>query len=201
MRTGAKRLLSALIAVTAAASFATSVFAADYAFDPGYSSTVTTTPSVSTEKLDEALTKLDDLLKASDEEEAAPVVTVEVTSTESLQVTAAVIKTLAEKADGVLELKAQNVTFAIDVKTIEKVAKLDLRSTVTNSSKQTTVQMKTSRKFGCEVKAVITDCKLSKKALAKAHVYLNGVDLGPVELDENGYPVITMTKGGTYVIK
>lgn len=201
MRTGAKRLLSALIAVTAAASFATSVFAVDYAIDPGYSSSVTTTPSVSSEKLDEALTKLDDLLKTSEDGEEAPVVTVEVTSTESLQVSAAVVKALAEKTDGILELKAQNVTFAIDVKTIEKAAKLDLRSTVTNSSKQTTIKMKTSRKFNCEVKAVITDCKLSKKALAKAHVYLNGVDLGPVELDENGYPVIIMVKGGTYVIK
>ncbi|MCM1335859.1 MAG: hypothetical protein NC084_07740 [Bacteroides sp.] len=201
MRTGAKRLLSALIAVTATASFATSVYAADYAADPGYSSTVTTTPAVSTEKLDEAITKLDDLLKDAEDGEAAPVVTVEVASTESLQVSAATVKALAEKAGGVLELKAEEVTFAIDVSTIEKAAKLDLRSTVTNTSTVTTITMKTSRKFNCEIKAVITNCKLSKKALAKAHVYRNGVDLGPVELDENGYPVITMTRGGTYEIK
>ncbi len=37
--------------------------------------------------------------------------------------------------------------------------------------------------------------------LANAHVYCNGEDMGPVELDEDGNPVITVTKGGEYVIK
>lgn len=42
---------------------------------------------------------------------------------------------------------------------------------------------------------------MSAKKLAKAHVYCDGEDLGPVELDENGVPVITVTKGGVYEIK
>ena len=42
---------------------------------------------------------------------------------------------------------------------------------------------------------------MSADDLAKAHVYYNGEDLGSVEIDENGNPVFTVTKGGKYEIK
>ncbi len=193
MRTGAKKFLGALAAVVTTAAFATSVFAADYASDPGYNNVIVNSDATSTEDIVSAI----DTIKDAD----TKVATVEVKSTANLTVSASAIKALADKGEAVLELKAEKVTFAIDAATIEKVAKLNLGSSVTNTSKQTVITMKTSADFGCEVKAIITDCKLSQDQLAKAHLYLDGVDLGPVELNEDGYPVITMTRGGEYVIK
>lgn len=61
--------------------------------------------------------------------------------------------------------------------------------------------MRSKKDFGCEVKITVTTCKMSAEKLATAHVYCDGEDMGPVELDENGNPVITVTKGGEYIIK
>ncbi len=42
---------------------------------------------------------------------------------------------------------------------------------------------------------------MSAKKLASAHWYLDGEDMGPVDLDEDGNPVVTLTKGGKVEIK
>ena len=72
---------------------------------------------------------------------------------------------------------------------------------VYSSAKRAVVKMRSKKDFGCEVKIALTNCKMSAEKLENAHVYCDGEDLGPVVLNEDGVPVITVTKGGTYEIK
>lgn len=192
MRKSAKRLVSAVIAAVSAMTMVLSVSAADYGSNPTYSGTPSQSVSVSTSELKDAVKSA-----VSGSSEAA----VEVASTRKLQVSSSVIKELAKSKDAVLEIVSPKATISIDSSTITKVKYIDLSMNVTNSKNKTTIDMSSKKAFGCEVKITVTACKMSTAKLKTAHVYCNGEDMGPVELDEDGNPVITVTKGGEYVIK
>ena len=141
----------------------------------------------------------------------APVATVEVKNTNKLVLNAGTVKKLAATEKGTLEIVAPKATISVDASTIKKVSKIDLSMSVKSANNSTRVVMKSDAKFGCEVKITVTDCKMKPAALKKAHVYVTKVDpktgkkvtedLGLVELDENGNPVITATQGGEYTIR
>lgn len=192
MRKSAKRLVSAVIAAVSAMTMVLSVSAADYGSNPTYTGTPSQSVSVSTSELKDAVKSA-----VSGSSEAA----VEVASTRKLQVSSSVIKELAKSKDAVLEIVSPKATISIDSSTITKVKYIDLSMNVTNSKNKTTIDMSSKKAFGCEVKITVTACKMSAAKLKTAHVYCNGEDMGPVELDEDGNPVITVTKGGEYVIK
>lgn len=192
MRKSAKRLASAVIAVVSAMTMALSVSAADYYSDPSYAGTPSQSVSVPTSELKDA---------AKNAVSSSSDASVEVTSTRKLQVSTSVIKELAKSKDAVLEIVSPKATITIDSSTIKKVRNVDLSMNITNSKNRTTIDMRSKKDFGCEVKITVTSCKMSADKLANAHVYCNGEDMGPVELDEDGNPVITVTKGGEYVIK
>lgn len=192
MRKSAKRLVSAVIAAVSAMTMVLSVSAADYASNPTYAGTPSQSVSVPTSELKNAAKSA-----VSGSSEAS----VEVTSTRKLQIATSVIKELAKSKDAVLEIVSPKATITIDSSTITKVRNVDLSMEITNSKNRTTIDMRSRRDFGCEVKITVTTCKMSAEKLATAHVYCNGEDMGPVEIDEDGNPVITVTKGGEYVIK
>lgn len=189
MRNGMKRLISAVLATMTAATVALTAFAADYAEPPVFNSNPSETVAVTTTELKEAVTN------ASEGN-----VTVTTNSVKSLTVSASVLKAL-DKADAVLEIVSPKATVTIDASTITKTRKLDLSMKTYSSAKRAVVKFRGNKDFGCEVKITLTKCKMSAEKLANAHVYCDGEDLGPVVLDENGCPVITATKGGTYEIK
>lgn len=189
MKKGMKRFISAVLATMTAATLALTAFAADYAAPPVFTDTPSQTVSVTTSELKEAL---------SDTSEGT--VTVNANSVKTLSISASVLKNL-DKADSVLEIVSPKATVSIDASTIKKTRKLDLSMKIYSSTKRAVVKMRSKKDFGCEVKIALTDCKLNKEKLANAHVYCDGKDLGPVELNEDGVPVITVTKGGTYEIK
>lgn len=142
----------------------------------------------------------------------APVVaTVEVKNTNKLVLNASTVKKLAKTDNGVLEIVAPKATISIDSASISNVKKVDLSMSVKSASNSTRIVMKSSAEFGCEVKITVTSCKMKPSTLKKAHVYVTKVDpetgkkveedLGLVEIDENGNPVITATQGGEYTIR
>ena len=189
MRNGMKRLISAVLAAMTAATLAVTAFAADYAGPPVFSDIPSQTVSVSNSELKEAVNSASE-----------GAVSVTANSVKTLSVSATVMKAL-DKADAVLEIVAPKATVTIDASTIKNTRKLDLSMKVYSSAKRAVVKMRSKKDFGCEVKIALTNCKMSAEKLAKAHVYCDGADLGAVELNEDGVPVITVTKGGTYEIK
>lgn len=202
MKKGMKRIVSAILAAMTAATLAVTAFAADYAMPPVFNDTPSETVSVTTQEMKEAIAGViaDTADGAASEAEKTSVVTVNANSTKTLSVSASVLKAL-DKADTVLDIVAPKATITIDASTITKTRKVDLSMKTYSSEKRAVIKMRSKKNFGCEVKITLTDCKMSEAKLAKAHVYCDGEDLGPVELDENGKPVITITKGGTYEIK
>lgn len=198
-----KRIVSVITAVVAAAAMSVTAFAADYGSAPSYPNTSSTAPSATTDEVKESI---DTAIKDSKEGTAK----VEVENTKSLVLTADTLKKLA-KTDGTLEIVSPKVTISIDANSVKNAARTNLSLSVKNTKSSATVKFATKAKFGCEVKVAVTSCKMSKAALEKAHVYVSKVDpktgetvttdLGPVELDENGVPVITVAQGGEYTIK
>ncbi len=198
-----KRIVSVITAVVAAAAMSVTAFAADYGSAPSYPNTSSAEPSATTDEVKESI---DAAIKDSKEGTA----TVEVENTKSLVLTADTLKKLA-KTDGTLQIVSPKVTISIDAASVKNAARTNLSASVKNTKSSTTVKFATKAKFGCEVKVAVTSCKMSKAALEKAHVYVSKVDpktgetvttdLGPVELDENGVPVITVNQGGEYTIK
>ncbi len=195
MKHGMKKALSAAIALMTTATLAITAYAMNYQINPSYSSSNSASVSVSTETIKDAVDN------AVSEEEGGSVASVEVKSTVSLPVSSSIMKSLSKSEDEILEIVAPKATMTIDSSTITKVRKVDLSSKIYSSKSRAVVRFRSTANFGCTVKITLTDCKMSKAALAKAHVYCGDEDLGPVELDEDGNPVITVTKGGKYEIK
>lgn len=195
---GIKKLVGAYVAVIATAALAVTAFAADYAFVPVFSGDTSTTVSVTTETVASAIDSAVAVDTAAGDSKAA---TVEVNSVAQLTLNPSVLRKLDKTEDTVLKIVSPKVTISIDSSKITKARKVDLSMKMSNSAKKTVIKMRSRKDFGCEVKITVTSCKLSAAALKAAHVYCDGEDLGPVVLDENGLPVITVTKGGTYEIK
>lgn len=183
-----KKIVSILCAFVMTVSVAATAFAADYAQPVG--PIAPTEPTNSTVSASEVKEQLAD----------GGTATVNVSSAR-LVIKPSTLKTLAAKDDAAIEFVSPKTTITIESDSIKKVARIDLSMKVTNSASRTRIKMKSNKDFGAEIKITVTSCKMSAKALAKAHVYCDGEDLGPVELDENGNPVITVTKGGIYEIK
>ncbi len=222
-----KKIACAIVAVAAIAAMSVSVYAADYGSEPSYSDSSSSQPSAPAGEVNNAIDNaveeapvsnvvdnaLDTVINSGDSEEAkAPVVaTVEVKNTNKLVLNASTVKKLTQTDDSVLEIVAPKATISIDSASISKVKKVDLSMSVKSASNSTRIVMKSSAEFGCEVKITVTSCKMKPSTLKKAHVYVTKVDpetgkkveedLGPVEIDENGNPVITATQGGEYTIR
>lgn len=182
-----KKIVSVVCAFIMTASVAVTAFAADYAQPIAPIGPIAPTNST---------------VSSTDVKELANGGTVAVNvSSARLVIKPSTLRALAEKDEAAIEFVSPKTTITIEADSVKKVARIDLSMKVTNSASRTRIKMKSNKNFGAEVKITVTSCKMSAKALAKAHVYCDGEDLGPVELDENGYPVITVTKGGTYEIK
>lgn len=191
MKNSVKKIVSMALAVATTCAVAVTAFAADYSTTPVFPATIPET-SVTTSTLNNALNSVT--------EESGEAV-IEVKSERSIAVNASVMRKLADSEDKTLTIKSEDVTISINASTVTNVKKVNLSMNVVNSASQTIINMKSKAELGCEAKIVVTSVKMSAEKLAKAHVYCDGEDLGPVELNEDGYPVITVTKGGRYVIK
>ena len=191
MRNSAKKLASAILALAMTAAMSVTAYAADYGMAP----VPTTTASESTPATTEELTS------AVESAKGGAVANVQVATTVGLTVKPTVLKELAQKADGVLEIVAPKATISIDASTITKARNVNLSMKVTNTKSRTVINMASKKDFGCEVKITLTSCKLSAEKLENALWYFNGKDMGPVELDDDGNPVVTLTKGGKIEIK
>ena len=187
MKVSFKKFVSMALAVVTTFALTATAFAADYYAEPVFP-TSTPSTSVTTSEMSSAISSSSD------------VATVEVKSERSIYVGASVMKKLAKSGKS-LVIKSDDATITIDGSSITNVKKINLSMKIVNTANKTTIRMKSKSDLGCEAKIVVTTCKMSAEKLAKAHVYCDGEDLGPVELNEDGYPVITVTKGGTYTIK
>lgn len=216
MKNVMKKTVSAVSAVLMVAAVAVSAYAADYAQAPSFPSTPSNSVAVPTvtvnstinsaindavsSAVDSAVDASGDSEAASGSEESKPVASVEVNSTSHLRISASAIRNVANN-DAALEIVAPKATFSIDSDDISKARSINLSSTISNGRNSTTIKFDSKKDFGAEVKITLTACKMSKARLAKACLYCDGKKIGPVELDENGNPVITVSKGGKYVIK
>ena len=195
MRNTAKKLASAILALAMTAAMSVTAYAADYGLVPVFSSTASESTPATTEELTNAVTS------ATESAKGGAVAKVEVATTVGLTVKPTVLKELAKKDGGVLEIVAPKATISIDASTITNARNVNLSMKVTNTKSRTVINMTSKKDFGCEVKITLTGCKMSAEKLENAHWYLNGKDMGPVELDEDGNPVVTLTKGGKIEIK
>lgn len=217
MRNDIKKLVSSVIAVVMTASMSVSVFAADYATVPSFpavpsgSSSATSAEMIAAVKateekvngaVDSAVAAAADTidLDSTGESKEPSTASVEVKSVSKLAVNPATVKKLA-KSNVALEIVSPKATITIDPATITKARKIDLSMKVVNSAVRTKVKFRSKKDFGCDVQIALTACKMSAKKLASAHVYCDGEDLGPVELNDDGVPVITVKKGGVYEVK
>lgn len=195
MRNTAKKLASAILALAMTAAMSVTAYAADYGLVPVFSSTASESTPATTEELTSAVTS------ATETSKGEAVANVQVATTVGLTVKPTVLKELAKKDGGVLEIVAPKATISIDASTITNARNVNLSMKVSNTKSRTVINMASKKNFGCEVKITLTGCKMSTEKLEKAHWYLNGKDMGPVELDEDGNPVVTLTKGGKIEIK
>lgn len=209
MRNDMKKLVSSVIAVVMTVSMSATAFAADYGLEPSFPITPSGSSSATSAEISAAVEKTEEKVKevvdsavanAVDSDSSATTASVEVKSVKSLTITSSTIKKLV-KSGVALEIVSPNATITIDPDTITKARKIDLSMKVVNSTSRTKIDFKSKKDFGCEVKITLTACKMSAKKLANAHVYCDGEDLGSVELNEDGVPVITVTKGGVYEVK
>ena len=198
MRNNAKKLASAILALAMTAAMSVTAYAADYGQVPVFNQSTSESTSATTDEISSAI---NNAVEAEVDGEDKAVATVTVTSTKELPVKASVLKDLAKKDNGVLEIVAPKATISNDASTVKKARPIDLSMKVTNGKSRTIINLRSKKTFGCEVKITITECKLSAKKLANAHWYLDGEDMGPIELDEDGNPVVTLTKGGKVEIK
>lgn len=191
---GMKKAISAILTVLTTAALAATVYAADYGTPPSVAVPATSSSSAAADRAGDAVKAV-----VSDGKVAAEAVAVK--STNVLPVSSSVIKALQESETAVLTISAPKAKISIDAATITKVTKVDLSAKIYSSEKRAVVDFRSNKKFGCDVKVTLTNCKMSAELLAKAHVYCDGEDLGAVELNDAGQPVITVTKGGKYEIK
>lgn len=210
MKNGMKKVLSAALTLVTLAVTSVAASAMDY---PPENTPVVPTPSapsagmapvvvsqsVSAPKAD-ITNAVSNILSSADSKDAVASVTVKATS--SLPVSASAIKSLAQSKTGVLEFVAPKATISIDASTIKKATKVDLSSKVYSTSKKAVIDFRSDKAFGCEVKVAFTDCKMSKAKLRNAKVYCDGelVDV-EIEFNDDGDPVIAITKGGKWEIK
>lgn len=211
MTKSTKKIVALTSAIMIAASMSVVSMAADYAANPSFNGdggASSASAATIAEAVDEAadsnvetaVNSTVDEAVAAPEGSEAPVAEVAVTSTAKLTISAETIAKLADVEDAQLVIKSPKMTITIDANSIKSAKKVNLSSTVKSSTKQSVLTFASKKDFGCKVKVKITSCRLSKAKLMKAHVYCDGEDLGPVQI-EAGKPVITVTKGGNYVIK
>ena len=209
MRNGMKRTLSVALTFITVAATAATAYATGYSQPIEVPAAVVESVAAPKADIDEAVKDLEDLaVEAADSEdgEEAPVVQKEVKSTSNLPVSASAIKSLRSLAksdkDAVLEFVAPKATLSIAASTIKSVKKVDLSSKVYSTDKKAVIDFRSNKTFGCEVKVTFTDCKMSAARLKNAKVYCDGelVDI-EIEFDEDGNPVIAITKGGKWEIK
>lgn len=195
MKKSTKRLTCAALAVSAAAALAVAAFAADYASAPSFSDTPSQSAAVTSGVLNSAIDN------ASENDEGVPVAVIEAASTKNITLSATVMKKLAEKENVILSIRTDEAIIEIDGYSITNTKKVNLSMDIENSSKKTVIDFVSSADFGCEVKVIVLGCKLSAEKLEEASVYFNGTDMGYVDINDDGNPVITVTKGGKYEIK
>lgn len=195
MRNVIKKAVSALLAVMTTAALSVTAFAAPvgYVTDPEFSASI---PSAGASAGAPA-----GAVVSATVVESSSGGSVEAASLGSLTLRSSALKDLKQTPGAVLKIESKAATVSIDSATVTKARKIDLSMQVYGSATRSVIDMRSKKDFGCEVQITVKNCKLSAKRLASAHVYCDGEDLGPVELDENGYPVITVTKGGKYIIK
>ena len=186
MKNSLKKIVSMALAVVTTFAVSVTALAADYKVAPTFPANIPST-SVSSSEVKNAI--------------SAGSATVTVASERSITLGASVMKKLANSEGKTLTIESDDVTISIESDSVTNVKKVNLSMKVINTENKTTIRMKSKAELGCEAKIVVTTCKMSAEKLANAHVYCDGVDLGPVELTEEGYPVITVTKGGVYTIK
>lgn len=195
MKKYTKKLTCIILSVAAAAVLTVAAFAAEYASAPSFSDKPSQSTNVTTGALNNAIS---DAVK---DDSGVAVATIEAASTKNITLSANVMKALAKKENVILSIETKEVTLEIDASTVKNTKKVNLSMDVKNTNKKTVIDFRSNAEFGCEVKVIVHNCLLSEKQLEKAHVYCDGEDLGPVEIDENGFPVITVTKGAKYEIK
>ena len=195
MKKTTKRITCAALAVSAAAALAVAAFAADYASAPSFSDTPSQSTTVTSGELNSAIDS------AKENAEGIPVAVIEAASTNNITLSATVMKKLAEKEDVILSIRTDEVIIEIDGYSITNTKKVNLSMDIENTSNKTVIDFVSSADFGCEVKVIVLNCKLSADKLEEAHVYCGGEDLGYVEINDDGNPVITVTAGGKYEIR
>lgn len=195
MRNSIKKIISVCVAAATVLSMSLTAFAADYASNPSYPTSV---PEVSNNVEGAPAASVADAVNAVSTESGEA--TVNVDTLAKVNVSASTLKKMVKNGT-TLKIASKQAELSIEPSTVKRVGKLDLSAKISNSAKKSRIKFKSKKDFGCEVKVAFTGCKMSAEKLAKAHVYCDGQDLGPVELNEDGVPVITVTKGGTYEIR
>lgn len=195
MKKYTKKITCIALAVAAAATLTLAAFAAEYASKPSFSDTPAQSTNVTTSDLNEAIGD------AFENNDGVAIATIEAASTDNLTLSANVMKTLASKEDVILQIETDKVTIEIDASTIENTKKINLSMNVSNTEKKSVINFKSNSEFGCEVKIILKECKLSEDVLENAKAYRYGYEAGPVIIGDDGLPYFIATKGGVYEIR
>lgn len=111
------------------------------------------------------------------------------------------IKDLGIGSNTIIKIKSYYATLYFNSSIFDKKSSLDLSMSFSNTTGKAVINVKSETSFGGGVTIELTSCNISAKQLADAHLYKNGVDLGKVKVNGNGYPEFTITEGGKYTLE
>lgn len=111
------------------------------------------------------------------------------------------IKSFGIGSNTIIKIKSYYANLRFNSSIFDNNSQLDLSMSFMNTMKKSVINVKSEVSFIDEVTVELTSCTMSAKQLADAHLYKDGVDLGKVKVNENGYPEFTITEGGKYTIE
>ena len=133
--------------------------------------------------------------------EKSSTVTVKAASIKRFVIDESVITAFSKCKNANLYIVSSDAVIAINSSSVTSAAKLDLSSDVYSSSSRATFSMSHSGNFCCTMTVTLTGCNVSHSDLEDMNLYFNEKKSGTFKLTSNSEPIITVSKGGTYVIK
>ena len=130
-------------------------------------------------------------------------VTITLSSAKRLSLDSSVMEAFAKCKSAVMILNSPVMSVTINSSSVTKAGKLNLSTDIHGNEKRMSIDIGTSGKLSCTAVFTILDCDISSDDLKNMNLYYNNKKLEDVSvgIDADGNPVITVSSGGSYVIR
>lgn len=123
-------------------------------------------------------------------------------NTDKCKLSTAAMSAIAKSENPVSFQNDEGVKLTIDPKKIEDLSTIDLGMVVSKKDNELSIDLNAEGELGLTLEITVPKDIIPEGIdLSTAHVYADGADLGPVQLDDDGNVVIEITSGADIVIK